>query len=61
MIRDLDLISSLDTTFTLPNITLADGSTSRDGGIGIVNATSSSSLPIIIYVLSFLFNLLFVS
>jgi len=55
------LLFDLEHSSNLPNVTLADGSTTTGFGLGATNLSLNLSLSFVIYILDFPFNLLLIS
>ncbi|KAL4619835.1 hypothetical protein ACB092_06G109400, partial [Castanea dentata] len=55
------LLSDLEQSSSLPNVTLADGSTTIVSGLDTANLSPNLSLSSILYILDFPFNLLSIS
>ena len=55
------LLSELEHSSSLPNVTLADGSTTTVSGLGTANLSPNLSLSSVLYIPDFPFNLLSIS
>ena len=55
------LLSDLEQSSSLPNVTLADGSATTISGLGTANLSPNLSLSSVLYILDFPFNLLSIS
>ena len=55
------LLSDLEHSSSLPNVTLVDGSTTIVSGLGTTNLSPNLSLSSVLYIPDFLFNLLSIS
>ena len=55
------LLSDLEQSSSLPNVTLANGSTTTVSGLGTTNLSPNLSLSFVLHILDFPFNLLSIS
>ena len=61
MMGTLGLLSDLEQSSSLPNVTLANGSATTVFGLGTANLSSNLSLSYVLYIPDFPFNLLSIS
>ena len=61
MIGTSGLLSDLEQSSSLPNVTLANGSATIVSGLGIANLSPNLSLSFVLYIPDFSFNLLSIS